>query len=80
MPRDRSWVAFKLRSGARWHDGKPISVDDVIWTFNTLVTEGAPFLGFIMGMFKKSLKLAMLSCALTSKVLKIVNSRLSLDS
>ena len=33
-PEDRSWVAFKLRDNARWHDGKKISVEDVIWTFN----------------------------------------------
>ncbi len=28
---------------ARWHDGKPITVDDVIWSFETLKDEGAPF-------------------------------------
>ena len=58
MPRDRSWVAFKLRSGARWHDGKPISVDDVIWTFNTLVTEGAPFFRFYYGNVQEVIKVS----------------------
>lgn len=29
------WVAFKLREGARWHDGLPITVEDVLWTFAT---------------------------------------------
>lgn len=43
VPRDRSWVAFTLRANARWHDGKPITVEDVIWTFNTLRKKGAPF-------------------------------------
>ena len=42
-PADRSWVEFKLRAKARWHDGKPITVDDVIWTFNTLQTKGHPY-------------------------------------
>ena len=42
MPRDRSWVAFKLRDGARWHDGRPVTAEDVIWTFETLVAEGRP--------------------------------------
>lgn len=42
-PADRSWVEFKLRESARWHDGKPITVDDVIWTFNTLQQKGSPF-------------------------------------
>jgi microcin C transport system substrate-binding protein len=49
MPENRSWVAFKLRAEARWHDGKPITVEDVIWTFNTLVKEGLPFFRFYYG-------------------------------
>ena len=35
MPADRSWVAFTLRGEARWQDGRPVTVDDVIWTFET---------------------------------------------
>jgi len=42
-PPDRSWVAFELRPEARWHDGKPVTADDVIWTFETLRAKGAPF-------------------------------------
>ena len=42
-PEDRSWVAFTLRSEARWHDGKPVTVEDVIWTLETLKTQGHPF-------------------------------------
>jgi microcin C transport system substrate-binding protein len=41
-PADDSWVSFRLRDGARWHDGTPITVEDVIWTFRTLVEKGAP--------------------------------------
>lgn len=43
VPDDRSWVAFTLRPQAKWHDGQPITVDDVIWTFNTLREKGDPF-------------------------------------
>ncbi|NQW10345.1 MAG: ABC transporter substrate-binding protein [Alphaproteobacteria bacterium] len=43
MPEDRSWVAFTLHPDARWHDGKPVTADDVIWTFNTLIDKGSPF-------------------------------------
>jgi microcin C transport system substrate-binding protein len=43
MPLDRSSVTFTLRPNARWHDGKPVSVDDVIWSFNTLREKGLPF-------------------------------------
>jgi len=43
MPADRSWVAFTLRPEAKFHDGSAITVDDVIWTFETLKTKGHPF-------------------------------------
>ena len=43
MPADRSWVEFTLREEARWHDGRPVTVDDVIWTTETLTTKGHPF-------------------------------------
>jgi microcin C transport system substrate-binding protein len=42
-PPDRSWVAFTLRPQARFHDGSPITVEDVIWTFETLKAQGHPF-------------------------------------
>jgi len=41
-PADRSWVSFELRPEARWHDGKPITADDVVWSFETLLAKGAP--------------------------------------
>src|SRR5258707_806511 len=37
------WVAFTLRPEARWHDGTPITVDDVIFSLETLKTKGHPF-------------------------------------
>lgn len=39
---DRSAITFKLRQDAMWSDGKPITADDVVWTFNTLISEGIP--------------------------------------
>ena len=42
-PNDRSWVAFTIRNEAMWHDGKKITPEDVIWTFNTLIEKGHPF-------------------------------------
>jgi microcin C transport system substrate-binding protein len=41
-PPDRSWVAFTLRPTARFHDGSPMTVEDVLWTFETLRTKGHP--------------------------------------
>ena len=42
-PEDRTWVIYHLNPKARFHDGEPINVDDVIFTFNTLMEKGAPF-------------------------------------
>ena len=42
LAEDRSWVEFTLRSEARWHDGSPITADDVVFSFETLVAEGEP--------------------------------------
>jgi len=42
-PADRSWVIFNLRPEARWHDGTPVTADDVVWSFETLVEKGMPF-------------------------------------
>ena len=43
MPEDRTWVAFTLRPEARWHDGTPVTVEDVIFSLETLKTKGHPF-------------------------------------
>ena len=36
FPPDYSSVTYRLRDGAKWHDGEPITVDDVIFSFNAL--------------------------------------------
>ncbi len=43
VPADHSWVAYTLRREARFHDGTPITVEDVIYTFDTLKSQGHPF-------------------------------------
>ena len=35
-PDDFSSATYRLDPRAKWHDGKPITVDDVIWSFNVL--------------------------------------------
>lgn len=38
-PDDFAWVKFRLNPNARWHDGKPITPEDVIWSFETLKSQ-----------------------------------------
>lgn len=38
----RSFVEFTLREGARFSDGSPVTVEDVIWSFEILGTQGQP--------------------------------------
>jgi microcin C transport system substrate-binding protein len=53
VPDDRSWVAFTLRPEARWHDGMPVTVADVIYTFDLLIKKGLPFFRFYYGSVKE---------------------------
>lgn len=39
---DKLSVLYTLRPEARFHDGSPITSDDVIWTFNALREQGSP--------------------------------------
>ena len=42
VPEDRSWTTFNLRPEARFHDGTPITSDDVEFTLETLSRFGHP--------------------------------------
>jgi len=42
FPKDRSWVIYNLRPEARWHDGAPITAEDVAFTFNVRREKGDP--------------------------------------
>ena len=57
VPEDRSWVQFTLRPEARWHDGKAVTAEDVVWTFETLITKAVPFYRGYYGDVKKVEKL-----------------------
>ena len=39
---DRSWVEFTLRPEARFSDGSPVTIEDVMWSYETLGTQGHP--------------------------------------
>ena len=39
---DRSSILYTLRDGARWHDGAPITAEDVVFSFESLKDHGHP--------------------------------------
>ncbi|MCV6591519.1 MAG: extracellular solute-binding protein [Silicimonas sp.] len=41
-PEDRASVVYRLRAGARFADGAPVTAADVVWTVETLQAEGHP--------------------------------------
>jgi len=42
-PENRAWVIFNLRPEAKWHNGKPVTSKDIVFSFNILVKKGHPF-------------------------------------
>ncbi len=42
IPEDRSSVTFTIRPQAKFHDGSPITADDVLFSFATLKSKGNP--------------------------------------
>jgi microcin C transport system substrate-binding protein len=41
-PPDFSSVTYRLRQNAKWHDGKPVTIEDVIFSFDAF-KKGSPF-------------------------------------
>lgn len=39
---DNAWVRFYLNPKARFHDGQPVTAEDVKFTFETLMSQGSP--------------------------------------
>lgn len=42
-PPDFSWVRYRLRPEAKWHDGQPVTADDVVWSFEKSVAINPQF-------------------------------------
>ena len=58
VPKDRSWVIFKIRKEAKFHDGSPIRVEDIIWTLNALKEKGHPFFKFYYSNVREAKKIS----------------------
>lgn len=57
VPDDLSYVTYTLRENARFHDGTPITADDVIFSLNTLKEHGQPFYRFYYQNIERAEKL-----------------------
>ncbi len=44
FPGDYSTVTYRLRAAARWHDGKPVTAEDVIYSLDVM-KKNSPFFG-----------------------------------
>lgn len=42
---ERQWIEFDLHPEARFHDGEPVTAEDVVFSFETLTEQGQPFYG-----------------------------------
>jgi microcin C transport system substrate-binding protein len=55
---DLSFATFNLRPEARFHNGTPVTADDVIWSFYTLKKDGAPFYRFYYKNIVRAVKMS----------------------
>ena len=72
-PDDRSWVSYILRDEAKWHDGREVTADDVVWTFNTLMEKGHPFYKYYYGDVTEVYKENEKKLGLILKIIRIKN-------
>lgn len=50
---DRSWIVFRLDPRARFHDGTPMTAEDVAFTFEAFKTHGHPVRRRVYGLVSK---------------------------
>ena len=46
LPSDKSFIGFFINPKAKFSDGSPITADDVVFSFNSLITKGSPIYKF----------------------------------
>jgi microcin C transport system substrate-binding protein len=55
-PNDHKWVEFKIRSIARWNDGRPLTVDDVLYSYELIRDKSAPTFSTLVSEIEKAEK------------------------
>lgn len=46
LPKDKSFIGFYINPKAKFSNGTPITADDVVFSFNSLITKGSPIYKF----------------------------------
>ena len=57
VPKDRSWVSFKLRKEAKFSDGSKVLPEDVIFSFNILISKDIQYIKHTTAKLIRLLKL-----------------------
>ena len=58
LPKDKSFIGFFINPNAKFHDGTQITADDVIFSFNSLITKGSPIYKFYYQDVEKAVKIS----------------------
>jgi len=56
-PADNKWVEFKIRNIARWNDGKPLTVEDVLYSYELIRDKSAPTFSNLVAEIEKAEKI-----------------------
>jgi len=56
-PADNKWVEFKIRDIARWNDGKPLTVEDILYSFELIRDKSAPTFSNLVAEIEKAEKI-----------------------
>lgn len=58
LPSDKSFIGFFINPKAKFSNGTPITADDVVFSFNSLITKGSPIYKFYYADIERAEKLA----------------------
>jgi microcin C transport system substrate-binding protein len=50
---DGAWIAFLLRDGAYWHDGQPVTAEDLEFTFDVYTQKASPTIRMTLAPFER---------------------------
>lgn len=58
LPKDKSFIGFFINPQAHFSDNSPITADDVLFSFNSLINKGSPIYKFYYADIEKAVKIS----------------------